>query len=114
MHSIGTDHWRIQGDRNYQLILPNLCLHPHGPYDVSHGQNRYVTIEIINNTRGVIEGKIEEHDDWLANSSPRCSLIHDVPDKKSRFTWVFPLFKLFFVVRILKISFQIVYDNKND
>ena len=41
-------------------------------------------IEIINNTRGGIEGKIGEHDDWGANSSPGCSLIHDVPDKKSR------------------------------
>ena len=40
-------------------------------------------IEIINNTRGGIEGKIGERDDWGANSSPGCSLIHDVPDKKS-------------------------------
>ena len=40
------------------------------------------TIEIINNTRGDIEGKIWERGDWGANSSPGCSLIHDVPDKK--------------------------------
>ena len=48
-------------------------------------------IEIINNTRGGIEGKIGERDDWGANSSPGCSLIHDVPDKKSRFRRVFLL-----------------------
>ena len=69
-------------------------------------------IEIINNTRGGIEGKIGERADWGANSSPGCSLIHDVPDKKSRFRRVFLVFKLFFVVRILKISFPIVQDNK--
>ena len=40
------------------------------------------TIEIINNTRGNIEGKIWERGDWGANSSPGCSLIHDVPGKK--------------------------------
>ena len=67
-----------------------------------------ICIEIINNTRGGIEGKIGERDDWGANSSRGCSLIHDVPHKKSRFKWVFLIFKLFFVVRILKISFQIV------
>ena len=39
-------------------------------------------IEIINNTRGGIEGKIGERDDWGANSSPGCSLIHDVPEIK--------------------------------
>ena len=61
-------------------------------------------IEIINNTRGGIEGKIGERDDWGANSSPGCSLIHDVPDKKSRFRRVFPLFKLFFVVRIFSLG----------
>ena len=49
-----------------------------------------------------------ERDDWGANSSLGCSLIHDVPDKKSRFRRVFLLFKLFFPVKILKISLQIV------
>ena len=39
-------------------------------------------IEIINNTRGDIEGKIWERGYWGANSSPGCSLIHDVPGKK--------------------------------
>ena len=40
-------------------------------------------IEIINNTRGDIEGKIWERGDWGgANSSRGCSLIHDVPGKK--------------------------------
>ena len=34
------------------------------------------TIEIINNTRGGIEGKIGERDDWGANSSPGCSFTH--------------------------------------
>ena len=58
-------------------------------------------IEIINNTRGGIEGKIWERGDWGANSSPGCSLIHDVRR-------VFLLLKLFFAVKILQISFQIV------
>ena len=58
-------------------------------------------IEIINNTRGGIEGEIWERGDWGANSSPVCSLIHDV-------RLVFLLFKLFFAVKILHISFQIV------
>ena len=40
------------------------------------------TIEIINNTREDIEGKIWERGYWGANSSPGCSLIHDVPGKK--------------------------------
>ena len=39
-------------------------------------------IEIINNTREDIEGKIWERGYWGANSSPGCSLIHDVPGKK--------------------------------
>ena len=64
-----------------------------------------VTIEIINNTRRGIEGKIGERGVWGANSSPGCSLIHDVPDKKSRFRRIF---QLFFAVKILKISFQTV------
>ena len=67
-----------------------------------------LSIEIINYTRGGIEGEIWERDDWGANSSPGCSLIHDVPDKKSRFRRVFLLFKLFFAVKVLKILFQIV------
>ena len=70
--------------------------------------NRPYPIEIINNTRGSIEGEIWERDDWGANSCPGCSPIHDFPDKKSRFRWVFLLFKLFFGVKILKISLQIV------
>ena len=41
-----------------------------------------VTIEIINNTRGDIKGKIWERSDWGANPNPGCSLIHDVPGKK--------------------------------
>ena len=65
-------------------------------------------IEIINNTRGRIEGKIGKRGVWGANSSTGCSLIHDIPDKKSRLRQVFLLFKLFFAVKILKISFQIV------
>ena len=39
-------------------------------------------IEIINNTRVVNEGKKRERGYWGANSSPGCSLIHDVPGKK--------------------------------
>ena len=65
-------------------------------------------IEIINNTREDIEGKIWERGYWGANSSPGCSLIHDVPGKKSHFRRVFQLFEMFFLVKILKISFQIV------
>ena len=62
-------------------------------------------IEIINNTRGGIEGKIGERDDWGANSRPGCSLIHDVPDKK---VVLEGFFNCFFAVKILKISFQTV------
>ena len=40
------------------------------------------TIEVINNTRGGIEGKIWERTFWEANSSPGCLLIYDVPGKK--------------------------------
>ena len=69
-------------------------------------------IEIINNATGGIEGKIGEHGVCGANSRPGCSLIHDVLDKKSRFKRVFLLFKLFFAVKILKILFQIVQNNK--
>ena len=68
-------------------------------------QNVVTNIEIINNTRGGIEGKIGERGVWGANSSPGCSLIHDVPDKKSRFRRIF---QLFFAVKILKISFQTI------
>ena len=68
-------------------------------------ENPHVIIEIINNTRGGIEGKIGERGNWGANSSPGCSLIHNVPDKKSRFRRVF---QLFFALKILKISFQTV------
>ena len=39
-------------------------------------------IEIINNTREDIEGKILERGDWGANSSPGCSLTHDVLSEK--------------------------------
>ena len=56
----------------------------------------FAIIEIINNTRGGIEGKIGERGVWEANLSPGCSLIYDVPDKKSRFKRVFLLFELFF------------------
>ena len=69
------------------------------------GPSGFFTIEIINNTRGGIEGKIGERGVWGANSSPGCSLIHDVLDKKSRFRRIF---QLFFAVKILKISFQTV------
>ena len=44
--------------------------------------NHVNTIEIINNTRVDIEGKKRERGYWGANSSPVCSLIHDVPGKK--------------------------------
>ena len=64
-------------------------------------------IEIVNNTRGGIKGEFWERGDWGANSSPVCLLIHDVGR-------VFLLFKLFFAVKILQISFQIVYNNKNN
>ena len=66
------------------------------------------SIEIINNTREDIEGKIWERGYWGANSSPGCSLIHDVPGKRSHFRRVFQLFEMFFLIKILKISFQIV------
>ena len=39
--------------------------------------------EIINNTRGGIDGKIGERGALRANSRPGCSLVHDFPDKKS-------------------------------
>ena len=64
-------------------------------------RNLVVFIEIVNNTRGGIEGEFWERGDWGANSSTVCSLIHDVRR-------VFLLFKLFFAVKILQISFQIV------
>ena len=57
------------------------------------------TIEIINNTRGGIEGKTGERVVWGANSSPGCSLTHDVPDKKVVFRQIFLLFKLFFALK---------------
>ena len=72
------------------------------------------SIEIINNTRVAIEAKKRERGYWGANSSPGCSLIHDDPDKKSRFRRVFLLFEMFFLVKILKISFQIVSNNKSN
>ena len=63
--------------------------------------------------RVVIEGKKRERDYWGANSSPGCSLIHG-PRQKSRFRRVFLLFEMFFLVKILKISSQIVSNNKNN
>ena len=52
-------------------------------------------IEIINNTRGDIEGKIWERGYWGANSSPGCSLIHDVPGKKVILDEFFSFWKCF-------------------
>ena len=54
-----------------------------------------VCIEIINNTRVDIEGKIWERGYWGANSSPGCSLIHDVPGKKVILDEFFCFFKCF-------------------
>ena len=65
-------------------------------------QGELITIEIINNTRGGIEGKIGERVAWGENLSPGCSLIRDVPDKKVVFRQIFLLFKLFFAVKYWK------------
>ena len=62
-------------------------------------------IEIINNTRGDIEGRIWERGDWGTNSSPDSLTM---PQAKSLFRRVFLLFEMFFLVKILKLSFQIV------
>ena len=82
---------------NFRLFLIS------GPYSRLGAQGKLpsLPIEIINNTRGGIEGEIWERGDWGANSSPVCSLIHDVRR-------VFLLFKLFFAVKILQISFLII------
>ena len=61
-----------------------------------------LTIEIISNTRGDIEGKVGERVVWGANLSPGCSFIRDVPDKKVVFRQIFLLFKLFFAVKYWK------------
>ena len=58
----------------YGLFLPVLSMTSHPS----------LNIEIINNTRGGIEGEIWERDDWGTNSCPGCSLFHDVPGKKSQ------------------------------
>ena len=68
-----------------------------------HTKSPRVIIEIINNTRGGIESKIGERGVWWAYSSPGCSLIHDVPDKKGFFNF----FKLFFVVKYWKYHFRL-------
>ena len=63
--------------------------------------------EIINNTRGGIDGKIGERGALRAIQVPD---VHSftISQTKNRFRRVFVLFKLFFAVKILKISFQIV------
>ena len=88
---------KVLNEYNKGINLPQKCC-----------QHLPRAIEIINNTRGDIEGKIWERGYWGANSSPGCSLIHDVPGKKSHLRRVFQLFEMFFLVKILKISFQIV------
>ena len=70
-------------------------------YHVPVNVNPYSPIEIINNTRGGIGGEIWERGNSGENSSPVCSLIHDVRR-------VFQLFKLFFAATIVQISFLIV------
>ena len=75
---------------------PDQARHAHA---MTLARNVAAHIEIINNTRGGIEGKIEERVVWGTNSSPGCSLIHDVPDKKVVFRQMFLLFKLFFPLK---------------
>ena len=60
-------------------------------------------MENINNTRGGIENKIWKHSNCGANSSPGCSLINDVLGKKVVLDEFF-CFKMFFFVKLLKIS----------
>ena len=59
-----------------------------------------VPIEYIYNTREDIEGKIWERGYWGggggANSSPGCSLIHDVPGKKAILDEFFCFLKCFY------------------
>ena len=57
-------------------------------------------IEIINNPRGGIEGKIGERSVWGANSIPDVHSFTMSQTKKSHFRRVFLLFKLFFAVKI--------------
>ena len=49
----------------------------------------------MDNTRGGTEGKIGERGVWGANSSPGCSLFHDVPDKKIVLDGFFYFFNCF-------------------
>ena len=67
------------------------------------------TIEIINDTREDIEGKIWERGDWGGGEFKSRMFTHSrCPRQKSRLRRVFLLFEMFFLVKILKISFQIV------
>ena len=75
-------------------VTPWICLHTNSKnrdsrqLNSARGQetgtvkNSVLFIEIINNTRVVIEGKKWERGYWGANSSPGCSLIHGVPGEK--------------------------------
>ena len=102
-------HGHISNDDNVLMSTYAVLQHPFTCIVAGCTQSGK-TIEIISNTiEGGIEGeRIWERGDWGANSSPGCSLIQDVPDKNSRCRRVFLLFKLFFAVKILKISLQIV------
>ena len=74
-------------------------------------ENGIKTIEIINNTRRDIEGKIWERSDWGGGGDKFKSRMFThsrCPRQKSHFGRVFLLFEMFFLVKILKISFQIV------
>ena len=71
----------MHSDENDALCAVTLSLCPH--YALVYLGHGHTTIEIINNARGGIEGKIGERDGGGGlSSSPGCSLIHDVPDKK--------------------------------
>ena len=74
----------MHSDENDALSAVTLSSYPH--YALVYLGYGHTTIEIINNARGGIEGKIGERDVWGGgNSSPGCSLIHDVPDKKENY-----------------------------
>ena len=86
-------------------VNPKCVIFRPSKYKISGGGKRtrfkdvVLSIEILNNTRGSIDGKIGERGVWGgggggANSSIACSLIHDVPDKINRFGRV--LLKLLF------------------
>ena len=80
------------------------CAFRHLEYSYLLSDTRDV-IEIINNTRGGIEGKIGEP---VFAGKIQVSDVHSfmMSQTKNRFRQVFLLFKLFFTGKILKISLK--------